>query len=145
MGWGTALLRGCRTLVGVDISDEAITEARERYGRRAEFIVGDMSRLEFGGAAFDTVVCLEGIEHVPLETGRAFMSESARVLRQDGVLLLSSPCSRDTNHSGNPYHVEEYSFDEIRALIRPFYDIDGVIQRDVGNLLVYYIHATRKQ
>ena len=48
MGWGTSLIRGTKSVVGVDINAEAILEAKQRYeGRVTEFKHGDMENLEF--------------------------------------------------------------------------------------------------
>jgi 2-polyprenyl-3-methyl-5-hydroxy-6-metoxy-1,4-benzoquinol methylase len=103
MGWGTSLIRGAKSVVGVDINAEAISEAKQRYeGRVAEFKLGDLGNLEFPSSSFDVVSCLEGIEHVPVEIGEKFIQESKRVLRPEGVLLLSSPYCRTMAHSGNP-------------------------------------------
>lgn len=144
MGWGTSLLLGCRTLVGVDISPEAITEARDRYGRRATFQVGDMAILGFDRNSFDVIVCLEGIEHVPVAVGEVFLSEAARVLRPDGRLLLTSPHCPTKEHSGNPYHLKEYRPEELRALLERHFDIVEVDARRVKKVTVSYFHARRR-
>src|SRR3989344_7862380 len=49
MGWGTSILAKAKPqrLVGIDYSAEAIAEANQRYGRTAEFTVGDMRRIDF--------------------------------------------------------------------------------------------------
>lgn len=144
MGWGTSLLEGCKTLVGIDISPDAIAEARQRYGMCAKFLVGDMTKLEFSNESFDVVVCLEGIEHVRPEIGDMFIYEADRVLRPGGLLLLSSPHCRTKEHSGNPYHVKEYKPEEIRALINPAFEVVDVVERDVDNLTVTYFHTMRR-
>ena len=141
MGWGTSLLKGCRTLVGVDIEPDAIAEARQRYGTKAKFFVGNMSKLEFDNSTFDVVVCLEGIEHVLPKVGKTFISEAARILRPGGMLFLSSPDCINKEHSGNPYHVKEYTPTELRALIDPYFDISDKIERKVDNLIINYFQA----
>jgi SAM-dependent methyltransferase len=143
VGWGTSMLRGCRSIVGVDIERAAIEEARRRYGRTAEFAVGGMDRLDFPDGRFDVVSCLEGIEHVPVETGRAFLAEAHRVLRPGGRLLVSSPYCRTAMHSGNPYHVHEYRPDEIRAEIGRHFHIEDITERDVDVVRVMYISALK--
>ncbi|MGH8614895.1 MAG: methyltransferase domain-containing protein [Gammaproteobacteria bacterium] len=144
MGWGTALIRGARTLVGVDLSAEAIAEARRRYGKIAQFSTGDMGCLDFADGSFDVVSCLEGIEHVPLETGHRFLKESERVLRPGGLLLLSSPYCRTTAHSGNPYHLHEYQPEEIKALVSQRFEIEDIVTRDVDILTILYMRCRRK-
>lgn len=144
MGWGTSLLRGCRQLRGLDISPEAVSEARERYGAVAEFMQGTMRSLPYPDHSLDVVVCLEGIEHVSTAVASAFLSDTWRVLRPHGLLLLSSPECLTGPHSGNPYHIVEYSLDELTDLMSPWFDVAGLTSRQVDCLLVHYVHATRK-
>jgi 2-polyprenyl-3-methyl-5-hydroxy-6-metoxy-1,4-benzoquinol methylase len=144
MGWGTSQIRGFRSLSGVDLSDEAIREANHRYGTWAHFQCGDMAKLDFADSSFDVVSCLEGIEHVPVEIGRRFLKESERILRRDGLLLLSSPYCRTMEHSGNPYHVHEYQPEEIEAMLCELFTIENVITRDVDIMTVLYIRCRRR-
>jgi 2-polyprenyl-3-methyl-5-hydroxy-6-metoxy-1,4-benzoquinol methylase len=144
MGWGTSLIRGARRLVGVDISEEAITEAIRRYGTIAEFSTGDMGHLNFPDNTFDVVSCLEGIEHVPLEVGHRFLQEAERALRPGGRLLLSSPYCRTMPHSGNPHHVHEYRPEEIRAVVGERFVVEDVATRDVDNLTVLFMHCRKR-
>lgn len=143
VGWGTQMLKGCRSLTGVDIAKEAIQEANQRYGRSAKFSVGDMAALQFSDGSFDLITCLEGIEHIPESVGRQFLGECHRVLRQEGQLILSSPHCPDGRHSGNPYHLKEYTPREIRASLQPYFRILEESQRVVDLLSVLLIRAER--
>lgn len=146
MGWGTSLLKDCRSRTGIDISNEAIVEARQRYGNlQTRFLVGNMEKLELDDYSFDIVVCLEGIEHVAPEVGEAFIAEAARVLRPEGKLFLSSPYCRTKAHSGNPYHIKEYRPDELKALVETHFNFVETIERDVDDLTVSYIQAKRRE
>jgi 2-polyprenyl-3-methyl-5-hydroxy-6-metoxy-1,4-benzoquinol methylase len=136
MGWGTSQLKGCRSLLGIDISPEAIEEARTRYGGVADFRVGDMGHLELPSSTIDVVSCLEGIEHVPPAVGASFVRECGRVLRPGGLLILSSPHCNDKPHSGNPYHMKEYQPHEIRRLVKPLFEVVDETHRLVENLTV---------
>jgi SAM-dependent methyltransferase len=46
-------------------------------------------RLPYDDGFFDALVCIDGIEH--LERPFDFISESARIVRKDGIILLSTP------------------------------------------------------
>ena len=144
MGWGTSFLRGYKSLTGIDISEEAIQEAKKRYGKKAEFRVGSMDSLSFPDNSFDIVVCLEGIEHVPCEVGRTFLKEANRILRENGYLFLSSPSCRNGEHSGNEFHIYEYQPQEIEELLSAWFNIEAVKERDVGKLLVHYFKCRKK-
>jgi SAM-dependent methyltransferase len=114
-GWayGTAMFAdaGASAAVGLDLAPTVIEVAQKEIGDRVELHVGDVVSMPFEDASFDVVVCFEVIEH--LEDRAAAVRELARVLRPDGLLVISSP-NRDTSVPGNPYHVHEYTPDELR-------------------------------
>jgi 2-polyprenyl-3-methyl-5-hydroxy-6-metoxy-1,4-benzoquinol methylase len=56
----------------------------------AQFARVDMNqRLPYDDGMFDAVVCIDGIEHI--ERPFDFIRECQRILRQDGVLIISTP------------------------------------------------------
>ena len=144
MGWGTSLIRNAHSLIGVDISSAAISEANRLYGKRANFRVGDMRQLDFANSSFDLISCLEGIEHVSAETGQQFLAECARILRPNGLLFLSSPYCKTGQHSGNPYHLKEYRPDELKALVSQYFHVEKSLSRDVDAVTVLYVKCRRK-
>ncbi|WP_321348200.1 methyltransferase domain-containing protein [uncultured Draconibacterium sp.] len=114
MGWGTSLLNNSKSITGIDISEEAINEAKNIYGSVADFRVGDMASINFDSNSFDTIVCLEGFEHVPEDVGDSFLIECSRLVPPKGILVLSTPYPVKGEHSGNPYHIKEYKPVEVR-------------------------------
>ncbi|HEY2417744.1 MAG TPA: class I SAM-dependent methyltransferase [Steroidobacteraceae bacterium] len=70
----------------VDISRQALAKLG---GRGAQVILGQLTRLPFGDAAFDLVCALDIIEHVEDEDGA--LSELSRVAKPGAALLLSTP------------------------------------------------------
>lgn len=144
MGWGTSKIRGAKSLTGLDISPTAVTEAKMLFGDIAEFREGTMEKLDFAEESFDTVCCLEGIEHIPKAVGEAFICEANQVLKIDGELLLSSPFCKNGQHSGNPYHLHEYQPDELEKLLNPHFTILSKVTRKVGNLDVIYVRCKKR-
>lgn len=120
-GYGAAMMAGNAVRVtGVDISADAIRHAGNRYGHLAnlEFITASCDNLPFPDASFDLAISFETIEHI--ETQPAFIAELARVLRPDGVLLLSSPNKRlysDAHDYHNEFHVRELYRNELEELL----------------------------
>ena len=120
-GYGAAMMaENALRVTGVDISTDAIRHARSSYGHRAnlEFIAASCDSLPFPDASFDLAVSFETIEHI--ETQQAFIAELARVLRPDGVLLLSSPNKRlysDAHDYRNEFHVRELYRSELEELL----------------------------
>lgn len=139
MGWGTSLIKDTNSLIGYDLSAEAISEAKQRYGKHANFEVADMCQLGCKDNTVDVVSCLEGIEHVPVDVGRNFLAEAFRVLRPGGRILISSPYCRTMPHSGNPYHIHEYQPDEIKELLSEFFSIEECVTRDVDTMVILYL------
>lgn len=122
-GYGSALLAdAAASVVGVDIAEDAVAHARSRYPDRANlrFERGDCTALAAADASFDLVVSFETLEHVAAQ--EALIAGFARVLTQDGVLIVSSPDKRvysDVSGFRNEFHVRELYRDELLALLKP--------------------------
>lgn len=116
VGWGTSLL-SAKHITGIDISEEAINYARKHYPR-IDFLVGDMANILFRDSSIDVVICLEGYEHVEKDIGIKFLNEVVRILKKDGLLVMSCPIIlREGRHSGNPYHLYEPTKEEIQSIL----------------------------
>ena len=117
-GFGLQMLAeaGAR-VVGTDLDPAALSEAH-RTAPGAALVRGDAGRLPFASDSFDLVTSFETLEHVPAP--RALISELRRVLRHGGRLVLSTP-NREFGpawlHTGNPFHVQEFTAAELRALL----------------------------
>ena len=120
-GYGADLLaRTAATVTGIDVDTAAIDHAGRRYGGREnlDFRVADCTALPFDDDSFDRVVSFETLEH--LDAHEQLMTEFRRVLRPDGVLLISTPDkARYSDEQGfeNEYHVRELYRDEFEALL----------------------------
>src|ERR1700761_2599769 len=89
-GYGLEMYKqaGATALTGVDISAEAVAATKERCGE-ATVLQGDLRELPLADDSFDVVTCFETIEHV--ENAAAAIAELRRVLKPDGILVISSP------------------------------------------------------
>ena len=120
-GYGSALLaRSAARVTGADIAPDAISHARARYASQAnlEFREADCAALPFADASFDVVVSFETIEHVAAQD--AFLDEVRRVLRGNGLFVLSSPNKleyADKRDVVNAFHLRELYRDELSALL----------------------------
>ncbi len=70
--------------VCLDISHRALLEARKRIDGHGLFVVGDIAHLPFKEGAFDGLVSLHTVHHLPAQEQPGAFSEFLRVLRAGG-------------------------------------------------------------
>jgi SAM-dependent methyltransferase len=116
VGYGSSILAGAGAaeVVGVDISDEVLQAVRHTLHPGVRLERADVRKLPFDEDSFDVVVSFELIEH--LARPAKALDEFVRVMRSDGLLVLSSP-NRDVYPEGNPHHQHEFRHDELRAAL----------------------------
>lgn len=114
-GYGSRILEdaGAASVTGIDVSSDAVQATAERLGDRGAATVADIRDLPFEDESFDLVVSFETIEHIA--EGEKAIAEFRRVLRSDGILVVSSP-NPAVYPEGNEHHVHEYGPDELVEL-----------------------------
>lgn len=127
-GYGSHLLaQVAKTVIGVDISYEAVNHASLKYqSLNLSFLQGAASHIPLEDNSIDLVVSFETIEHH--DEHEQMFKEINRVLKKEGVLVLSSPeksiyNKRDPN---NPFHVKELSKEELLDITSknfPYYKV----------------------
>jgi GT2 family glycosyltransferase/SAM-dependent methyltransferase len=123
-GYGSAILANtARSVIGVDIAAEAVRHASIRYKRdNVQFRHGSCVEIPLDNNSVDLVVSFETIEH--LDEHKAMMAEIKRVLRPEGVLIISSPDKKEYSillNYRNPFHVRELFKEEFEDLIRAYF------------------------
>ena len=119
-GYGSALLAdAARNVVGVDVDAAAVAAAAAKYRTpNLRYLHGSATALPLPDAAVDVVTSFETLEH--LAEHDAMLAEIRRVLRRDGLLIVSTP-DRDEysarSHYRNPHHVRELDAREFRTLL----------------------------
>jgi SAM-dependent methyltransferase len=144
-GYGSALLAQVATSVtGIEIAREAVDHARASYqSANLRFLEGDARQLPIASASFDVVVSFETIEHIAEHD--SFLQEVRRVLRPNGVFIVSTP-DRD-NYSRadsppNPYHALELSRDQfVDLLLRYFEHALCSVQRPIDGSVLFPLAA----
>ena len=121
-GYGTYLLSSAAAMAyGVEIDRAAVDYSRERYaGTNLRYLQGSVDSIPLEDNSVDVVVSFETIEHVGAELQIRMMEEIRRVLKDDGILFISSPDKRYYSEERgfvNPYHVHELYASEFRALL----------------------------
>jgi SAM-dependent methyltransferase len=118
-GYGTAMIgKGARSVVGVDVSEQAVAAARSRHPDvKFEKVSG--GALPFPDGSFDFVTFFQVLEH--LDDAPAFLADVARVLRPGGRAMLTTPNRVIRIEPGgkpwNRFHVKEYDAAELKATL----------------------------
>lgn len=89
--------RGAKKVIGIDNSEGMIQVLKERQKRKEipenSFVKGDMLQLPFSDGTFDIVRQNASLLHIPITTKGEMldkaMQENNRVLKQNGILLVS--------------------------------------------------------
>lgn len=123
-GYGTDLLAQKATKVyGMDIDHNTIENAKSNYPRdNIEFIIADCRDVPLDDNSIDLVVSFETVEHLIHQ--KEMLSEFKRVLKPDGLLLISSPDKKeysDSRNYVNEFHVKELYEKEFEELIGGYF------------------------
>lgn len=147
-GYGSFILsKSAKYVYGVDIDDETIAHSREKYSssKNLEFKKGSTSSIPLPDHSVDVVISFETIEHH--DQHEEMMVEIVRVLKEDGVLLISTPeksiySQRDPN---NEFHIKELTLGEFKQLAEKHFKFNNFFyQRFVIGSLIHAIESDTK-
>lgn len=139
-GYGTAMLASVACEVfGLDIDQGAISWASETHADpRLHFLCRDDLGAGLPAGQFDLVTCFEMIEHVDHATQTATIASITRLMRDDGILMISTPNPEVTKLYGeNPYHVREMTLPEFLDLLGEHFAHVRVLEQRVRNSIAF--------
>ena len=126
-----------------DIDENALQYAKENY--QIETMTVDLNQsLPFPDNSFDIVVMAEVLEHLPYPN--ITLSEIKRVLKTNGKFIGNLPLAyhlkdrwqiirgRKLLISGDPTHLQFFSFDDVQKLISNFFNIEEIVILKGGKL-----------
>jgi len=105
---------------GVDFDQKLINLANEDIKKHLE--VGNALNLRFKDNNFDVLISTAVIEH--LENPEKFLKESYRVLKEGGIIILTTPSplfeklGTLVGHLKDETHFETYNLKELKSLLR---------------------------
>ncbi len=146
-GYGSALLASAAaSVVGIDLSAEAVAHASERYAGEhgnLRFVTASVASIPLPDASFDVIVSFETIEH--MTEHEAFLREIDRLLAPDGMLIISSPNRpeySDKTGYRNEFHVKELDRAELESLLDPHFSVQRwFAQRPAFHSLIWPLDA----
>jgi 2-polyprenyl-3-methyl-5-hydroxy-6-metoxy-1,4-benzoquinol methylase len=127
-GYGTQLMAtAAKHVYGVDVSQSAIDYAQANYSaQNVSYKFGDGENIPLEDASVDVVITFETIEHV--KDYKAFIREIKRVLKPDGIAIVSTPNDLEFAE-GNHFHLHEFKYKELHTLLeKDFTYIDDYFQ-----------------
>jgi ubiquinone/menaquinone biosynthesis C-methylase UbiE len=122
-GYGSSYLaRHAAHVTGIDISEEAVLHAQNTYKKdNLEYKAGSAASIPVTGEhIFDVIVSFETIEHITEPDQESFMREVKRLLKPDGMLIISTPDKKyytDIPGICNEFHLREFYEEEFRDFL----------------------------
>lgn len=119
-GYGTEIIATqAKKVFGVDVDKEAVKYATLNFGRKnIDFLLGDGKDIPLEDGTVDVVTSFETLEHI--EDYNHFMAEVKRVLKPDGLLVLSTPNDVEFPE-GAHFHLHEFEKKELESLVSKYF------------------------
>jgi GT2 family glycosyltransferase/SAM-dependent methyltransferase/glycosyltransferase involved in cell wall biosynthesis len=140
-GYGSALIsQVARSVVGIEIDPDTVAAAQREFRRpNLRYLQGDARALPLDDCSIDVAVSFETLEHLAEQD--LFLKELHRVLRPQGLLIISTPDRDIYSPLGippNPYHVLELTQSEfVTLLTRHFAQAAIAAQRAIiGSVII---------
>jgi len=112
------LLPSIKSYTAIDKIAPVIERLQQKYPQ-SKFFSGNIPPLSaFSNNSFDTIVSFQVIEHI--QDDLLFLKEIHRLLKPGGIALLTTP-NRPYSLSRNPWHIREYTAQELTDLARKFF------------------------
>ncbi|HMS32097.1 MAG TPA: class I SAM-dependent methyltransferase [Candidatus Saccharibacteria bacterium] len=119
-GYGTYMLaKEAKKIYGVDVSPEAVRYAKDNYDHKnITYTSGSGTNIPLDSASVDVVTTFETIEHI--DDYEQFVREIKRVLKPDGLLIISTPNDSEYGE-GNHFHIHEFEHEELKGLLFKYF------------------------
>ena len=124
-GYGSNIIaKHASKVIGVDISFEAIEHAKNKYkANYLEFVQGSVVEIPMEESSVDVVVSFETLEHH--DKHDEMIIEIKRVLKVDGILIISSPDKyyySELPNTLNKYHIKELYNEQFKQLLNKYFN-----------------------
>lgn len=119
-GYGSYILATwAKKVIGVEIDQASVNYAQKNYTKpNINYLKGSAENIPVDDHSVDVVVSFETIEH--LQNYKKFLSEVKRVLKPDGIVLVSTPNDLEFAED-NKFHRHEFTYSEINTLLKEYF------------------------
>lgn len=134
-GYGAYLMaKSAKRVIGVDIDQEAVDLSRMKYKKEnLSFLKGRADLMPLNDSSVDVLISFETIEHH--DKHDEMFLEIKRVLKPDGVLIMSSPDKKyySALNKNNPFHIKELYLEEFKNLANKYFQNTNVYFQNCVN------------
>jgi len=146
-GYGTHMLsENAESIVGVDISSEAVDYAKKEYNSSN---LSFMTISELENEKFDVITSFQVIEHVPND--HEYTAKLSKLLNPGGILIISTPDKKNRlfkyiQQPWNIFHLKEYTPESLKKLlVKHFKKVEILKIGSDSDLVLGEIKRTKKQ
>lgn len=114
---------GTKEQLNLGFTDSILSTIQEQRSNIKDVIIQDMTKSTLADESFDSVVCIEVIEHV--EEDDVFVKNIAKVVRKGGWAYFTTPNGDYIKNEGpdkNPDHIRHYTKKELQTLLEKYFD-----------------------
>lgn len=141
-GYGSDILSGVvEKVTGLEISGHALNWAKSHYQKNnIEFKQANLNNpIDLQSDYFDAIISFETLEHV--ENQKNMLSEFKRILKPEGLLIISSPDREIITEKGetnNEFHINELSKREFIDLMKKYFFVEEIFGQTKYVILPWY-------
>lgn len=101
--------KGCRVqYIGIDLDKDKQKVALQKQPNIDYRIKNVCEILDFVSTPFDAVASGETLEHLHKREGQQFLFDIPKILKPDGLLVLTTPTPLHSTHRKNKWHLHEW-------------------------------------
>ncbi|HKQ45235.1 MAG TPA: methyltransferase domain-containing protein [Rhizomicrobium sp.] len=136
-GYGCRILsRQAGQVLGIDTNEDLIAQnARQNADSNITYAVDNAFGLSLGDGSVSGATAMELIEHLPVDQVDTFVKEVRRVVTPGGLFICSTPQNSHGEIPVVPWHVREYSFSELKAILSPHFHKVKILSSKSGGRL----------
>ena len=124
-----AELAGNYSLFGADYSQRAIDFARLLVPK-AQFSVSDLSKLQYEPNSFDAIFLIETLEHIEPSNIPQILKELRRVLKNEGVLIVTVPSSLQGIPVYGSKHYQHFTTKYLTEIVSRYFRAYAIFGQD---------------